>query len=338
MDTSVVGCVAERMSGTKKSKAKAPLLLCGVAAVVLNVATAFAQSSQDDEQLAAAERALLEGLSSKGAGAFDGEVNKPAPAQPELQPATYSGPALQPEPERAASAPAKQNVEERTLPNQQDLTPKRIVQAPETEPAHEVVPQHHVAVAPVTSGPNAAMKRELESSQKRVSELERQLEEVKGQLTMAETELSRLATISEARNRASFGRMPPPAAVLPQTVSQTKARVEVPAIEPTPSGSADLTIATVDIDKAELRLGPGKNHSALMTVAKGSRLAVEARQGEWLRVFAPNGQRAWILAKLVTFGSKTSSTNSSSAVRVRGYSSSLEDEAFKRVQAMTAGH
>jgi hypothetical protein len=171
-----------------------------------------------------------------------------------------------------------------------------------------------------------------------VSELERQLEEVKGQLTMAETELSRLATISEARNRASFGRMPAPAAVLPQTVSQTKARVEVPAIEPTPSGSADLTIATVDVDKAELRLGPGKNHSALMTVAKGSRLAVETRQGEWLRVFAPNGQRAWILAKLVAFGSKTSSTNSSSAVRVRGYSSSLEDEAFKRVQAMTAGH
>jgi Tfp pilus assembly protein FimV len=182
------------------------------------------------------------------------------------------------------------------------------------------------------------MKRELEASHKRVAELERQLEEVKGQLTMAETELSRLATISEARNRASFGRVPAPAnAASTQQAHQPKARHEVPAIEPTPSGSADLTIATVDVEKAELRLGPGKNHSALMTVAKGSRLAVEARQGEWLRVFAPNGQRAWILAKLVTFGSKTSSKNATSTVRVHGYSSSLEDEAFKRVQAMTTG-
>jgi uncharacterized protein YgiM (DUF1202 family) len=91
----------------------------------------------------------------------------------------------------------------------------------------------------------------------------------------------------------------------------------------------------VAVDKAELRLGPGKNHSALMTVAKGSRLAVEARQGEWLRVFAPNGQRAWILSKLVAFGAKSAQSNSTSAVRVRGYSSSLEDEAFKRVQSLT---
>jgi hypothetical protein len=180
------------------------------------------------------------------------------------------------------------------------------------------------------------MKRELEASQKRVADLERQLEEVKGQLTMAETELSRLATISEARNRASFGGMPAAEAGA-GPARQPKARFEAPAIEPTPSGSADLTIATVDVEKAELRLGPGKNHSPLMTVAKGSRLAVEARQGEWLRVFAPNGQRAWILAKLVAFGSKTSSKNSTSTVKVHGYTSSLEDEAFKRVQAMTAG-
>ena len=169
---------------------------------------------------------------------------------------------------------------------------------------------------------------------------ERKLEGVRGQLTMAETELSRLATISEARNRASLGRESLPAAPVPSNAAApvvAKARLEVPAIEPTPSGSADLTIATVDVEKAELRLGPGKNHSALMTVAKGSRLAVEARQGEWLRVFAPNGQRAWVQSKLVTFGSKGSAKSVSTTVRVRGYSSSLEDEAFKRVQSLTAG-
>lgn len=323
---------------TRTSKWKATFLLWGVAALALNISSSFAQSNSDDEQLVAAERALLEGLASKGAGAFDGEVNNPSAAQPELQPATYSGPIVKPDTERAARVDVKQDVAERTLPIQQDLTPQRVVQAPETEVVHEEVPRQPVAVAPVASGPNAAMKRELEASQKRVAELERQLEEVKGQLTMAETELSRLATISEARNRASFGRLPAsPASSTTQPALQPKARVEAPAIEPTPSGSADLTIATVDVEKAELRLGPGKNHSALMTVAKGSRLAVEARQGDWLRVFAPNGQRAWILAKLVAFGSKTSSKNTTSTVRVHGYSSSLEDEAFKRVQAMTAG-
>ena len=323
---------------TRTSKWKATFLLWGIAALALNVGSAYAQSNSDDEHLAAAERALLEGLASKGAGAFDGEVNKPSTAKPELQPAAYSGPVLKRDTDRGVAAGVKQDVQENPLPIHQDLTPKRVAQAPETEITHEQVPQPQVAVAAVSSGPHAAMKRELEASHKRVAELERQLEEVKGQLTMAETELSRLATISEARNRASFGRVPAPAnAASTQQASQPKARLEVPAIEPTPSGAADLTIATVDVEKAELRLGPGKNHSALMTVAKGSRLAVEARQGEWLRVFAPNGQRAWILAKLVTFGSKTSSKNTTSTVRVHGYSSSLEDEAFKRVQAMTTG-
>jgi Bacterial SH3 domain len=171
---------------------------------------------------------------------------------------------------------------------------------------------------------------------KRVAELERQLEEVKGQLTMAETELSRLATITEARNRASLGQISPaPAAQLPGAAKVARNQDTTPHIEPTPASSHDLTIATVAVDKAELRLGPGKNHSALMTVAKGSRLAVEARQGEWLRVFAPNGQRAWILSKLVAFGAKGGNSNSGSAVRVRGYSSSLEDAAFKRVQSLT---
>ena len=306
MYASVVGCMAKVMSCTRFSRINARLLLGGVVALVLQVGTALAESNQSDEQLAAAERALLEGLSTKGVGAFDEDGGKPTSPQPELQPATYSVPSVQPEAERAASVPKKEAVRD-------------------------------VAIVPVTNELNAGMKRELDVSRRRVADLERQLEEVKGQLTMAETELSRLATISEARNRASFGRAPAPAAaVLPQQQNQPKARFEAPAIEPTPSSASDLTIATVDVEKAELRLGPGKNHSALMTVAKGSRLAVEARQGEWLRVFAPNGQRAWILGKLVAFGSKQTATSATSAVRVRGYSSSLEDEAFKRVQAMTA--
>ncbi len=313
---------------------------CGVAllaTIVMFAGTAHAQSrdSGEDAELVAAERALLEGLSSKGPSAFEqqGTSNSTAP-QAELKPASYQPPVIKQEQMRD-EPPVK--TQKGPAEGAQNAAAKRVADAPFPDlrgtDSSPVPP-------PAVPNPNAALKRELETSQRRVSDLERQLEEVRGQLTMAETELSRLATISEARNRASLGRAsvnaPPPH---PGTSAPAvaKARMDAPHIEPTPSSSADLTIATVDVEKAELRLGPGKNHSALMTVAKGSRLAVEARQGEWLRVFAPNGQRAWVQSKVVAFGSKGSASSTTTTVRVRGYSSSLEDEAFKRVQTLTAG-
>jgi hypothetical protein len=307
-----------------------------VATALLHTTLAHAQTndSAEDAALVAAERALLEGLSHKGPSAFDAAAAQSAEApQAELKPATYQPPVIKQE-QIQEEAPVR--IEKASAPVVQSNPTSRVVQAPPVErPENVSLP---VAPPPVVPNPNAALKRELEASHKRIADLERKLEEVRGQLTMAETELSRLATISEARNRASLGRaaapVQPSGAVAPVAA---KARLESPAIEPTPASSADLTIATVDVEKAELRLGPGKNHSSLMTVAKGSRLAVEARQGEWLRVFAPNGQRAWVQAKLVTFGSKGSAKSVSTTVRVHGYSSSLEDEAFKRVQSLTAG-
>lgn len=294
---------------------------------------AQSQGLSEDAALVAAERALLEGLSAKGPGAFEQELKGVAAQPAELQPATYKPPVIKQEPIQAE--PQKQGTDG-VLPLPQQEDPKRVV-PPVSEGSHERVAQPGVPqVAPQA---NFALKRELEASQRRVAHLERQLEEVRGQLTMAETELSRLATISEARNRASLGR---PTSTTPRSGATesaslvAKTRLDTPHIEPTPASSADLTIATVDVEKAELRLGPGKNHSSLMTVAKGSRLAVEARQGEWLRVFAPNGQRAWIQSQLVTFGSKGGARTASTATRVHGYSSSLEDEAFQRVQSLTA--
>ena len=80
-----------------------------------------------------------------------------------------------------------------------------------------------------------------------------------------------------------------------------------------------MQVATINVDKADLRLGPGKNHSALMSLRRGSRLAIEARQGEWYRVFAPNGQRAWIHSSLVRFGDGAANLNDGSTVKVRGF-------------------
>jgi hypothetical protein len=329
-----------RTNGSKNQKVFVTSCVALVATALLHAGVSHAQSNDgsEDAALVAAERALLEGLSSKGPSAFDEpELPNAAAAQPqaELKPATYQPPVIKQEQMRE-DAPVQ--IDKASGPIAPGGAAKKVAEA--SLSAQQETVSLPVAPAPAVPNQNPALKRELEASHRRIVELERKLEEVRGQLTMAETELSRLATISEARNRASLGRASLPAAPAPSNAAApvvAKARLEVPAIEPTPSGSADLTIATVDVEKAELRLGPGKNHSALMTVAKGSRLAVEARQGEWLRVFAPNGQRAWVQSKLVTFGSKGSAKSVSTTVRVRGYSSSLEDEAFKRVQSLTAG-
>ena len=294
----------------------------------------------NDPQLEAAERALLEGLSINGTA-------KQGPTQPKTvesmpkedsqvklvsfdkkeQVDTFDG-AL-PDP-RLETKP----IPQASLTNNAPTTAASIQAESDPAPSKPVIQDPAKSAAPP---PHAAMKRELEASQKRVSELERQLEEVRGQLTMAETELSRLSSIAEARSRANLGlasvQESPRAMVRPAQ----PALPQQPRAEPMPS-SADLEIVTVSVDKADLRLGPGKSHSPLMSVARGARLAVEVRQGEWLRVFAPNGQRAWIYAGSVTFGSRTGNNGRSSAVKVRGYSSSLEDEAFKRVQSITSGY
>ena len=90
-----------------------------------------------------------------------------------------------------------------------------------------------------------------------------------------------------------------------------------------PDAPADMQVAIISLDKADLRLGPGKNHSPLMSLRKGSRLAIEARQGEWYRVFAPNGQRAWIHASAVRFGEGAASLNDGSSVRMKGFDATI---------------
>jgi len=74
-----------------------------------------------------------------------------------------------------------------------------------------------------------------------------------------------------------------------------------------------------------------------MTIPRGSRLAVEVRQGEWYRVFAPTGERAWIQSGLVRFGDGAASMNDGSSVKVRGYDVSVEQQAFRRAAALTGG-
>lgn len=304
----------------------------------------FAQSADTskqatDPELEAAERALLEGLATNGSAQKGAPQPMAAAAQKDNSQVRFVSFDKKTSGDAFDGALPDPRLETKPLP-QAPATESVAAAAVSSEVTAEAAHSKPVIQEPakfVAPNPNAAMKRELEASQRRVSELERQLEEARGQLTMAETELSRLSSIAEARSRANLGLAS--ASDSPKAMARTSQPTlpKEPQAEPMPS-TADLQIVTVAVDKADLRLGPGKTHSPLMSVARGARLAVEVRQGEWLRVFAPNGQRAWIYAGSVTFGSRSGTHPNSSAVKVRGYSSSLEDDAFKRVQSITSGY
>lgn len=186
--------------------------------------------------------------------------------------------------------------------------------------------------------------KELQAALTRIAILEQQLDEARSQLAISETEVSRLSGIVDSKARAGMDKyklsIPANRAPVsqPRRVVAEQRPVRPPVSDNSPAKVDDaLHVATVTVEKAELRLGPGKNHSALMTVRQGSRLMIEARQGEWYRVFAPNGERAWIQASLVRFGDGAALLNDGSSVRVKGFSVGAEEEAFRKLQRITAG-
>jgi hypothetical protein len=273
------------------------------------------------EKFKEAERALLEGLSNDEAPAI-----RPVSTAPIAQKA-------KPQVERIPE-PAKLNV----------TTPP----SPKLEVATKPVPAKTLPVERKISAPSNALtllQGKLTASEIHVRELEQQLSDAKGQLSAAEVEINRLSAIISGGTRARLAnRVPAPSitneasrANLKPTFSGYEERQPTASDVAPPSQTQNLQVATVAVEKAELRLGPGKNHSALMTIPRGSRLAVEVRQGEWYRVFAPTGERAWIQSGLVRFGDGAASMNDGSSVKVRGYDVSVEQQAFRRAAALTGG-
>ncbi len=52
-------------------------------------------------------------------------------------------------------------------------------------------------------------------------------------------------------------------------------------------------------EKVNLRLKPGKEHSPIQQVARGTELIVESKTGEWYRIITPTGRRAYVKSDLV---------------------------------------
>jgi hypothetical protein len=179
-----------------------------------------------------------------------------------------------------------------------------------------------------------ALEDRIVHSENEAQDLRRQLSEAKSALATAELEISRLSSIIQESSRARLNVGEAHKLSRPSDIRINDTKVKTTDVKPVsvaPESSlatgqdlnSDVQVATIAVDKADLRLGPGRNHSALMSLRRGSRLAIEARQGEWYRVFAPNGQRAWIHSSLVRFGDGAASLNDGSSVKVRGYDSKI---------------
>ena len=166
----------------------------------------------------------------------------------------------------------------------------------------------------------------LAASEAREKDLRDALDEMQGRLLLAETEVERLSAYLSGKKKGNVARV--------STDQRKEERLQTRGmLRPStskPEKKSDVAIATVRVKKANLRAGPSKAHSPLMTVSRGTRLLVETRVGEWYRVIAPNGNRVWVSSEVVAFGKKPSASPSRT-VEVKGYNASVEEEAFRLI-------
>lgn len=137
----------------------------------------------------------------------------------------------------------------------------------------------------------------------RLRNTEKSLVKAKNELLLRDTELQTL------RSTPSIYKKPK------KPAATARARLAEPQVNTDPT---EVLIAEVVARKANLRSGPGTEHSPVMQVKKGSRLTVESVHGEWYRVVSPTGSRAFIRQDVVRVngngwsGGETSSARSAS--------------------------
>jgi hypothetical protein len=176
----------------------------------------------------------------------------------------------------------------------------------------------------------------LQQAQFTIAKLKKELDETKNRLALSETEVERLALLIDNRQKlqpnnksqTSFNSKNPSGynqALRVREPSEIQAKVD-----------GDMQIATVIAEKAQLRTGPGLTNSPLMTVGQGTRLAIETQKGEWFRVIAPSGARAWVSADVLDIGRNKNTNNPISSTNNEsdngGFPTDAEVEAFKALQ------
>ncbi|MCO6432489.1 MAG: SH3 domain-containing protein [Deltaproteobacteria bacterium] len=258
-----------------------------------------------------------------------GLIEAPAPAFPEQKDAGKTAPAAALSGKPSSTAPSSVVPVKQVAPTGQTGNPQRAsldvqkVQPEVISGAPAVNPSIKIeGVSPPPPPPqvdqlvarNNQLEKELKAANEKANVLAKELDETRNRLMIAETQVERLSVIIESRQ----GKVPV------NNTAGTSVHRSVPA-RLAPEPPSDAQIATVIADKVHLRTGPGKENSPLMAVTKGTRLTVETRSGDWYRVMAPTGRRAWVSADVVAFGlgSQTGYNNTS---RVKGFDSGLNPD------------
>ena len=169
---------------------------------------------------------------------------------------------------------------------------------------------------------NTSLQNKLNSSTSTVAKLKRELERARNRLMVAETEVERLSAVLEERKAVAAKQ--PKAKKLNASASRIGSQVSIDKGPDREKYVNDMPIATVVVKKANIRTGPGVNNSPLMTVSRGTRLAVETRKGDWYRIIAPTGVRAWVNTEVIAFG-EDYKASPSRTVKVKGYNGEAEE-------------
>jgi uncharacterized protein YgiM (DUF1202 family) len=85
------------------------------------------------------------------------------------------------------------------------------------------------------------------------------------------------------------------------------------------------TEAVVNVNRANIRSGPGTNYSTVQSVTSGAKLPVIETSGDWLRVSLHNGNTGWISRSLATFRTYD---GSKSIIDILGFYTLTEGPAF----------
>jgi chromosome segregation ATPase len=186
---------------------------------------------------------------------------------------------------------------------------------------------------------NDTLKSDALSAKDRSERLFSELNDARDRLMIAEAEVERLSGLMKTRNVQTLSALGMASSSIAKTGSNAASNQKIfnggEPIKVAPSQPVvkavkqekqleDILIGTVVVDKANLRSGPGKDNSPVMTVSKGTRLTIETRHGEWYRIVTPTGTRAWVASEVLAFG-PTNTSSPTKTVRIKGYSSQLEN-------------
>ena len=129
----------------------------------------------------------------------------------------------------------------------------------------------------------------------RFAEMEQALIKARNEVVLRETELKLLQGQRgpQERSAAQAARTAAAPAIAPPTAAATK----IPPPRTVPQ--SDVLIGEVTEDKVNLRSGPGQEHAPVMQVQKGSRLTIEAKEGDWYRVITPTDTRAYVRTDVI---------------------------------------